>query len=81
MSTVDMEQASVETDFVSVKSKKAKSRKRKREEKQELEQVDASSSTNQTSHAMDLGESQPTPNKRPSFPPISGDKLKVIVIL
>ncbi|XP_060606896.1 RNA-binding protein PNO1-like [Ruditapes philippinarum] len=80
MSTVDMEQASVETDFVSVKSKKAKSRKRKREEKQELEQVeeadDASSSTNQTSHAMDLGDSQPTPNKRPSFPPISGDKLK-----
>ena len=78
MSTAEMDLASAsgETDFVSVKSKKGKSRKRKLDTTQETSEA----STTQTNE-MDTGESQPSAVKRPNFPPISGDKLRVIEFL
>ncbi|XP_045183822.2 RNA-binding protein PNO1-like [Mercenaria mercenaria] len=66
-----------ETDFVPVRSKKTKSRKRKLDhsDQSQVMQTD-SGSTSETKNEMDIDESQPSANKRPNFPPISGDKLK-----
>lgn len=67
-----------ESDFVSVTYKKTKSRKRKLEQTQTAQETTETTGESKSEMDTDETESRPSASKKPNFPPISGDKLKVI---